>query len=99
MIFFRADLDRKQVQPRLLSLEQSDQQNQSRRYVREIINKFYIKEEYQKAIAEVYLISLFIPDISHPIILPNGPRASRQNAFLENIKINHRPQSFKRITG
>jgi hypothetical protein len=87
MIFSRAGLDRKQVQPKLLPYEQSDQKTLSRRFIREIIDKFYIKEDYQKTIAEVYLISLFIGDIAHPLILPSGPRGSGKTLFLRSLKL------------
>jgi hypothetical protein len=87
IIFSRAGLDRKQAQPKLFPYEQSDQENLSRRYVREIIDKFYIKEDYQKTIAEVYLISLFIEDIAHPLVLPNGPRGSGKTLFLRSLRL------------
>jgi hypothetical protein len=87
MIFFRAGLDRKQAQPKLLSYKVPNQKVQSRRYIREIIDKFYIKEDYQKTIAEVYLISLFIPDIAHPLLLPNGPRGSGKTLISRSLRL------------
>jgi hypothetical protein len=51
-----------------------------------------MKEDYQKTIAEVYLISLFIGDIAHPLILPNGPLGSG-NAFPKVVEIDSRPKS------
>jgi hypothetical protein len=47
MIFSRADLDRKQVQPRL-PIEEPGRENQPRRYTKEVIDKFFIKHVYQK---------------------------------------------------
>lgn len=93
MIFARADLDRKQVQPRL-PIEPQDLQSRPRRYVREVIDKFYIKEEYQKTIAEVYLIALFISDISHPIALPNGPPGSGKTLFLGSSRLMVDPRIY-----
>lgn len=87
MIFRRAGLDRKQVQPKLTPYGLPNRESMSRRFLREIIDKFYIKEDYQKTIAEVYLISLFIEDIAHPLILPNGPRGSGKTLLLRLFKL------------
>ncbi len=86
MIFARADLDRKQVQPRL-PIEEPYREIRSRRLVREVIDKFFIKSEYQKLIAEVYAIALFIPEIAHPLKIVIGPRASGKTLFLETLKL------------
>ena len=85
MIFLRGDVNREQVQPRLPFTE-AVPADRNRRWVRELVNKFYIKYEYQRIIAEIYVIALFISDISHPIILPTGPRASGKTLFLRSIR-------------
>ncbi|MFZ0509989.1 MAG: hypothetical protein WAM14_00155 [Candidatus Nitrosopolaris sp.] len=40
---------------------------------------------YQKLIAEVYTISLFIPNIMHPMIIPNGQAGVGKTRILELI--------------
>jgi hypothetical protein len=59
----------------------------SRHYIREIIENSTIKHEHQKLIDEVYTISLFIPDIAHPIIVPIGPRGSGKTMHLRIKKL------------
>jgi energy-coupling factor transporter ATP-binding protein EcfA2 len=85
MIFYRVDITKKQEQPRLPYAEISPA-DRNRRWVQELINKFYFKDEYQKKISEVYIITLFIPDISHPIKLVTGPRGSGKTLFLRSIR-------------
>jgi hypothetical protein len=85
ILFLSGDPNREQVQPRLpFAVVASTDRN--RRWVRDLIDKFYIKHEYQRTIAEIYVIALFIPDISHPIILPTGPRASGKTLLLRSIR-------------
>jgi energy-coupling factor transporter ATP-binding protein EcfA2 len=85
MIFSRADLSRKQQQPKLL-FEEPEPESQSRRWVGELIDKFYVKHDYQRTIAEVYLIALFIPDIAHPMFLPTGPPGSGKTLLLKSMR-------------
>jgi hypothetical protein len=85
LLFLSGDTNRKQVQPRLPFVEVAPT-DRNRRWVRDLIDKFFIKYEYQRTIAEIYVIALFIPDISHPIILPTGPRASGKTLFLRSIR-------------
>jgi putative DNA primase/helicase len=50
----------------------------NKRYLMDkIFYKSTIKSDYQKLIAEVYVISLFFPDIAHPMIIPIGPKAAK----------------------
>ena len=84
-LFLSGDPNREQVQPRLPFAEIAPT-DRNRRWIRELVNKFYIKHEYQRMIAEIYVIALFISDISHPIILPTGPRASGKTLFLRCIR-------------
>jgi hypothetical protein len=67
MIFSRGDVNREQVQPRLPFAEVAPT-DRNRRWVRDLVDKFFIKHEYQRIIAEIYIMALFIPDISLPII-------------------------------
>ena len=85
MIFSKADLSQKQDQPKLL-FEEVESENQNQRWVRELIDKFYLKYDYQRTIAEVYLITLFIPDIAHPMFLPTGPPGSGKTLLLKSIR-------------
>jgi hypothetical protein len=84
LLFLSGDPNRKQVQPRL-PFEENFSDDKGRRPVRDLINRFYIKQ-YQRTIAEVYAVALFIPDISLPIILPTGPRASGKTLFLRTLR-------------
>lgn len=59
----------------------------SKRYLRDILDKTTIKYRHQKLIAEVYVISLFISNISHPIILAIGPPGSGKTVLLRTIKL------------
>jgi hypothetical protein len=85
LLFYRGDSNRVQVQPRLPFVEVTPT-DRNRRWVRDLVDKFFIKYDFQRIIAEIYIISLFIPDISHPIILPTGPRASGKTLFLRSIR-------------
>ena len=94
MIFYRGDVNNKQVQPRFPFEEYYSSDNKNRRPVRELINRFFITEEYQRTIAEVYTIALFIPDIALPIILPCGPRGSGKTLFLRSLRQIVDPRPF-----
>ena len=75
--FRRVSDDRRQVSPSPLS------NANVKLYLRdEIFDKSTIKHDYQKLIAEVYVISLFIPHIAHPMIIPIGPKGSGKTLLL-----------------
>ena len=93
ILFLSGDPNREQVQPRLPFAE-AVPSDRNRRWVRDLINKFFIKYDYQRIVAEIYIMSLFIPDISHPIILPTGPRASGKTLFLRSIRQIVDPRPF-----
>jgi hypothetical protein len=60
----------------------------SKRYLKgEIFDKSTIKNDYQKLIAEVYVVSLFIPDMAHPMIIPIGPKGSGKSLLLRLIAL------------
>jgi hypothetical protein len=82
ILFMSSDPNREQVYPYQKDLLAE----KSRRPVRDLINRFFFKHEYQRTIAEVYAIALFIPDISIPIILASGPRASGKTLFLRCVR-------------
>ena len=46
-----------------------------------------IKNDYQKLIAEAYVISLFISDIAHPTIIPIWPKGSGKSLLLRLIAL------------
>ncbi len=92
MIFSKADTSQKQDQPKL-QFEEPEPENQNRRRVRELIDKSYMKYDYQRTIAEVYLIALFIPDIAHPMFLPTGPPGSGKTLFLKSMRQIVNPRS------
>ena len=78
---------RKQVFP-LPNYENRSNNNRRRRILKEkLFDKSTIKHEHQKLIAEVYAISLFIPHISHPIIIPVGPAGSGKTLLFRSIKL------------
>jgi energy-coupling factor transporter ATP-binding protein EcfA2 len=80
-IFRRISADRSQVIP----FGTTD--NTSRSVKKEIFDKSTIKNDYQKLIAEVYVISLFISDIAHPMIIPIGPKGSGKSLLLRLIAL------------
>ena len=78
-IFRRISHDRSQVFPVWAG---------NRRYLKEeIFDKSTIKNDYQKLIAEVYVISLFISDLAHPMIIPIGPKGSGKSLLLRLIAL------------
>jgi hypothetical protein len=78
-IFRRISRDRAQVFPKWAS---------NKRYLKnEIFDKSTIKNDYQKLIAEIYVLSLFISDIAHPIIIPIGPKGSGKSLLLRLIAL------------
>lgn len=79
-IFRRIEDGRKQVRPISIT-------NQKRYLRDEIFYKSTIKNDYQKLIAEVYVISLFFPDIAHPMIIPIGPKGSGKTLLLRLIAL------------
>lgn len=91
MIFTQADINRKQFQPTLPIDPGLAIQNKS--WVRELVKKFYIKHDFQRTIAEIYIIALFIPDIAHPIILPAGPPGSGKTLLLKSVRQTVDPRS------
>jgi hypothetical protein len=82
LLFLSGDPNREQVYPYQKDLLV----DKSRRPVRDLTNRFFFKHEYQRTIAEVYTIALFIPDISIPIILASGPRASGKSLYLKSLR-------------
>lgn len=80
LLFRRISDDRKQVLP-------DRDYDHSRNYIREIIENSTIKHQHQKLIDEVYTISLFIPDIAHPMAVPIGPRGSGKSMHLRIKKL------------
>jgi hypothetical protein len=95
ILFMSGDPNRKQVQPRLPFEENlSTNKPGEIRPVRDLINRFFITHGYQRTIAEVYVIALFIADISVPIILPTGPRASGKTLFLRTLRQLVDPRPF-----
>ncbi|MDQ6865618.1 MAG: hypothetical protein M3044_17545 [Thermoproteota archaeon] len=80
-IFRRISADRKQVVP----FGTTD--NASRYLKQHIFDTSTIKNDYQKLIAEVYVISLFISDIAHPMIIPIGPKGSGKSLLLRLIAL------------
>jgi hypothetical protein len=80
-IFRRISADKTQVPP----LGTTDN---TRRYIKQhIFEKSTIKTDYQKLIAEVYVISLFISDIAHPMIIPIGPKGRGKSLLLRLIAL------------
>jgi hypothetical protein len=96
LLFYRGDPNRVQVQPRLPFAEITPT-DRNRRWVRDLVDKFFIKYDFQRIIAEIYIISLFISDISHPIILPTGPRASGKTLLLRCIRQIVDPRPFSTL--
>lgn len=58
-----------------------------KRYLKDILDKSTIKYSHQRLLAEVYIISLFIADIAHPMILAIGPPGSGKTVLLRTIKL------------
>lgn len=79
-MFRRIEDGRKQVRP-------VPTINHKRYLMDEIFYKSTIKNDYQQLIAEVYVISLFFPDIAHPVIIPIGPNGSGKTLLLRLIAL------------
>ena len=78
-IFRRISHDRSQVFPLWAG---------NTRYLKEeIFDKSTIKNDYQKLIAEAYVISLLISDIALPMIIPIGPKGSGKSLLLRLIAL------------
>jgi hypothetical protein len=80
LLFRRISSDREQLLP-------DRNYDNSRNYIREIIDKSTIKYQHQRLIDEIYIISLFIPDIAHPMVVPVGPRSSGKSTHLRVKKL------------
>lgn len=93
LLFLSCDPNREQVYPYQKDLCE----DKSRRPVRDLINRFFFKHEYQCMITEVYLIALFIPDISLPIFLTTGPRASGKSTLLKTLRQIVDPRPFEAL--
>lgn len=94
MIFYRGDVNNnRQVQPRL-PFEENYSNDKDRRPIRDLVNRFFITQEYQRTITEVYTIALFIPDIALPIILVDGPSGSGKTLFLRSQRQIVDPRPF-----
>ncbi|HZA68713.1 MAG TPA: hypothetical protein VE548_03365 [Nitrososphaeraceae archaeon] len=65
----------------------------ARRYVKELVDRSTIKDNNQKIVDEVYSISLFIPDIAHPlIVLPSAEfSASVDGVEVMNTRSDPKP--------
>ena len=51
------------------------------------INSLNIKNEKHKLLVKIWIISLLIPDISHPMFLPYGEKGSAKSTLQRKIKI------------
>ena len=51
------------------------------------INSLNIKNEKHKLLVKVWIISLLIPEIAHPILLPYGEKGSAKSTLLRKIKM------------
>ncbi|MGD1838709.1 MAG: bifunctional DNA primase/polymerase, partial [Nitrososphaeraceae archaeon] len=70
---------------------QSAQVEPSHDYDKEIFDKFInslnIKNEGHKLLVKVWITSLLIPEIAHPILLPYGEKGSAKSTLLKKIKM------------
>lgn len=51
------------------------------------VNSLNIKNEKHKLIVKVWIVSLLIPEISHPMLLPYGEKGSAKSTMLRKIKM------------
>ena len=51
------------------------------------VNSLNIKNEKHKLLVKVWIISLLIPEIAHPILLPYGEKGSAKSTLLRKIKM------------
>jgi hypothetical protein len=61
--------------------------DKSKHHLWEIIDKSTIRHKHQKLIDEVYTVSLFIPDIAHPIAIPIGSAGSGKTMHFRVKKL------------
>lgn len=87
LIFKRTTSNRKKQIFPLPNYENRCSNRRCRILKEKLFDKSTIKHEHQKLIVEVYTISLFIPHISHPIIIPVGPAGSGKTLLLRLIKL------------
>ena len=70
---------------------QAPQVEPSRDYDSKIFDKFIdslnIKNEKHKLLVKIWIISLLIPGISHPILLPYGEKGSAKSTLQKKIKM------------
>jgi len=54
--------------------------------LREILKFLNLRDPAQQLLLMVYLVSCFVPDIAHPILVPHGPQGSAKTSFLRIIR-------------
>jgi hypothetical protein len=58
------------------------------------VNSLNIKNENHKVLVKIWIISLLIPDISHPMLLPYGEKGSAKSTLQKKIKTLIDPSSL-----
>jgi hypothetical protein len=70
---------------------QTTQVSPNRKYEQDIFDRFIrltnVKDEHNKLLLKVYMISQFIPEIPHPILIPHGGKGSGKSTLLRLIKM------------
>ena len=61
------------------------------------INSLNIKNEKHKLLVKIWIISLLIPEIAHPMLLPYGEKGSAKSTLQKKIKILIDPSSLRFI--
>lgn len=79
---------RKINNPKLYSMPAPNKDyDRTRRYLAEILKGTTIQFEHQRRIAEIYIVSLFIQHIAHPLILPYGAKGAGKSTLMRMIKL------------
>lgn len=84
-------LTNNQIEVLFARYNQTPQVEPSKDYDEKILDKFInslnIKNEKHKLLIKIWIVTLFIPQISHPILLPHGEKGSAKSTFQKKVKI------------
>jgi hypothetical protein len=80
LLFWPADPSTVQIPP-------DRDYDRNRRYLKELVEKSTMMHKHQKLIDEVYTVSLFLPDIAHPMAIPIGPAGSGKTMHFRVKKL------------
>ena len=88
--------------PMFSRYSQTDQAEPERNYEQDIFNRFLqltnLKEEEDRILLSVYVVTLFIPDIQHIVLQVHGEKGSAKSTFQTLVKMLVDPAKPKLLT-